>query len=835
MSAAASGYEKLGAFYLGRRYDPEAGVTAEPYLYDSKDLTTHAVCVGMTGSGKTGLCVSLLEEAALDGVPALILDPKGDLGNLLLTFPDLAPADFRPWVDEGEARRRGVDVATFARQTSGLWRKGLGDWGQDGDRIRRLRASADFSIYTPGSTAGMPLTALRSFSAPGAAVVADAEALSDRVEASASGLLALLGLDADPITSPEHILIANILERSWREGRGLDLAGLIRAVQSPPFDKLGVLDLESFLPSDRRFQLAMRINNVLASPSFATWLEGDPLDIGRLLFTESGKPRVSVLSIAHLSESERMFFVTLLLNELLAWVRTQPGTSSLRALLYMDEIFGFFPPTAAPPSKKPMLTLLKQARAYGLGVVLATQNPVDLDYKGLANTGTWFIGRLQTERDKMRVLEGLEGASAASGADFEASRMEQTLAGLGSRVFLAHNVHEDAPLLFHTRWAMSYLRGPLTRSQIETLMADKKALRQEADADHAGVPAAAPQAPASPTAGAAPGAAKGAAEAATETRVAERPVLPPGVEELFLPLVSARGDRHRLLWRPALLARSRLHFVRASAKADEWQERLLIGSLPDGGAEPTWDLLSRGEGTPEPTSGPTVDGGDFAPLPAAAQRAGSYKTWRRELVDHLYRGERLVLFKCAALKAVSRAGESEGEFRGRLALAARERRDLEVEKVRKRFSLRLATLADRVRRAEEKVHKEQGDVGRQKIDTVLSIGATLAGALFGRKLASVGNVTRTRSAIRGFGQAAKEKEQVGRAERELEAQRDKLEDMEALVQDQVAGIESSFDPEALDLESIEVPPRKSDIDVADFALVWTPWRVDAAGVAERLF
>jgi hypothetical protein len=426
-------YEKLGAFYLGRGYDLEnSRVRDEDLLYDGKDLTTHAVCVGMTGSGKTGLCVTLLEEAALDGIPAIAIDPKGDLGNLLLNFPQLRPADFLPWVDPAEAARDGRTPQEHARWTADLWRRGLAKWGQSGDRIARLREAADLQIYTPGGNAGIPLTVLRSLAAPPPQMAGDEDALRERTLSVVSGLLALAGVDADPIRSREHILLSVLIDRAWREGRDLDLASLIREIQSPPLEQLGVLDLESFFPSKDRFELAMTLNNLLASPAFSAWSQGEPLDVGRLLYTEEGKPRIAIVSIAHLSDAERMFLVTILLNEVVAWMRTQPGTGSLRALLYMDEVFGYFPPTANPPSKTPMLTLLKQARAYGLGVVLATQNPVDLDYKGLSNAGTWFLGRLQTERDKARVIEGLEGASAAAGAGFDRARIERILAGLGS-------------------------------------------------------------------------------------------------------------------------------------------------------------------------------------------------------------------------------------------------------------------------------------------------------------------------------------------------------------------------------------------------------------------
>ncbi|MGH7658645.1 MAG: ATP-binding protein, partial [Gemmatimonadales bacterium] len=382
--------EKLGSFYLGRHYDPVARSPLEtPVLYDARDLTTHAVCVGMTGSGKTGLGISLLEEAAIDRIPVLAIDPKGDLGNMLLTFPDLAPADFRPWIDEGEAARKGMTPEVYAESTATLWREGLSNWGQDGDRIRRFMDSADRVIYTPGSSSGVPLSVLSGFRAPGEAVRNDDEALQERIGASVSGLLGLLGIDADPLQSREHILLATILNHHWRAGTDLDIAKLIAAVQEPPVVRVGVMDLESFFPADDRSKLAMSLNNLLASPGFSAWMEGEPLDIQRLLWTEAGTPRVAIMSIAHLNDAERMFFVTLLLNEVIAWMRSQAGTTSLRALVYMDEIFGYFPPSAKPPSKTPMLTLLKQARAYGVGVALATQNPVDLDYKGLSNAGTW--------------------------------------------------------------------------------------------------------------------------------------------------------------------------------------------------------------------------------------------------------------------------------------------------------------------------------------------------------------------------------------------------------------------------------------------------------------
>lgn len=507
-------FEKLGVFYLGRQYDPAARALKDDLLlYESRDLVTHAVCAGMTGSGKTGLCLSILEEAAMDGIPALIIDPKGDLGNLLLTFPELKPEQFRPWINEDDARRKNLDPDEYARQQAELWRDGLAQWGESGERIANLRRNCDFSIYTPGSDAGLPVSILRSFEAPPREVIDDREMFRELVSATATALLGLLGIDADPIQSREHILLSNLFDNAWRNGANLDIAGLIHQVQNPPLTKIGVLDIEGFYPAKERFALAMAMNNLLASPGFEVWLQGEPLDIQSLLFTARGKPRMSIFSIAHLSDAERMFFVSLLLNQTLTWMRRQTGTTSLRALLYMDEIFGYFPPVGEPPSKRPLLTLLKQARAFGVGVVLATQNPVDLDYKGLSNAGTWFIGRLQTERDKNRVLDGLESV-AGSGGGFDRAEMDRMLSSLSNRVFLMNDVHRGGPVVFQTRWAMSYLRGPLTRAQIKLLM----------EGDKAAAPAGAPKTGAASVMGVTSGA---------------RPVLPPEIPQYFVPARSA--------------------------------------------------------------------------------------------------------------------------------------------------------------------------------------------------------------------------------------------------------------------------------------------------------
>ncbi len=807
-------FEKLGVFYLGREYDLQAGAPRQDLLlYDAKDLTTHAVCVGMTGSGKTGLCLALLEEAAIDGIPAIIVDPKGDLGNLLLSFPGLEAKDFAPWVDPAEAARKGKSPEEFAVATAAAWKKGLADWGQTPERIEKFKAAVDMAIYTPGASAGLPLAVLRSFHVPPNSTMNNSDALRETVNAAASGLLGLLGIDADPLTSREHILLANVFDRSWKDGQGLDMAGLIRAIQSPPLEKIGVMDLESFFPAKERFELAMKLNNVLASPGFAAWTEGEPLDVQRLLYTKEGKPRLSILSISHLSDPERMFFVTILLSEVIAWMRQQSGTSSLRALLYMDEVFGYFPPSANPPSKIPMLTLLKQARAFGLGVVLATQNPVDLDYKGLSNCGTWFLGRLQTERDKLRVLDGLEGASTSAGAKFDRETMEVILSGLGNRVFLMNNVHDDAPVVFQTRWAMSYLRGPLTREQIATLMAPRKEAR----------PSAAPQ----------PAPAGAAAATSAVAGAAQRPVLPPEIVEQFAPRRGLVPPGAKIIYRPAVLGMAKVHFAQAATGVDEWKALSLLAEVGQDVGPDLWtEATILQEATPELESQPEA-GASFAELPGELTRPKTFASLSTSLRDHLYRNQRLTLWKCAALKQASQPGESESDFRVRLSQRGREARDAAVEKLRQKYAPKIASLQERIRKAEARVEREKAQATQHTLSTVVSMGSSSLGAMFGRKLMSSTNLTRAASSMRSAGRAMQQRQDVAQANESVEAVQQQLADLDAQFQAETDKVQSGFDVDALALEEIAIRPKKSDITVSQVSLVWQPWTVKGDGMMER--
>ena len=788
-------FEKLGIFYLGRQFDHSTKkVLDDLVLYDSKDLVTHALCVGMTGSGKTGLGVAAIEEAALDGVPVLVIDPKGDLTNLLLTFPDLRAEDFLPWVNQDDARRAGRSPEEFAAEEAERWRRGLAEWGEDGARIARLRDAADFTIYTPGSTAGVPVSVLTSFARPS---VDDPELIRQRVQTTISSLLALAGIDAEPMKSREHILLSTILLAAWQAGESPDLAALIERVQKPPMTRIGVMDVESFFPATDRFAFAMSINALLASPGFEVWSQGAPLDVAAFLRALSGKPRVSIFSIAHLEDSQRMFFVALLLNAIAGWMRGQTGTSSLRAMLYMDEIFGFFPPVSSPPSKGPLLTLLKQGRAAGLGVVLATQNPVDLDYKGLSNIGTWWLGRLQTDRDKVRVLDGLE--SASDGGEFDRADVDRLLSGLTSRIFLMRNVHEDGLTLFQSRWALSYLRGPLGRDEIRQLTRDARAV--------AASPALSQEAASEPR-----------STGSDDRDAVDRPILPPPIQEFFSP--EAPGSVSRPL-QPVLYGAAQVRFVEPKLKVDTTTLVTLTTPVTDEPVPVDWQNATRVDLPPEMLEKEAPERVRFVPLPAPALKPKNYDVWSKQLEATLTATESLEVFRSRSTGEVSRPGESEREFRARIHQGSRETRDQAVEMLRRKYAPRQAALAEKLRRAQQAVEREEEQASGQKLQTAISFGATVVGALMGRKTMSAGTIGRATTAMRGVGRTMKESEDIARAKQNVAAVEEQQRQLEADLKAEMAVLDAANDAATEPLERVMVKPKKTNVTVKLVSLLWT--------------
>ena len=813
--------EKLGVFYLGREYDIEGrSITEQPVMYDARDLTTHAVCVGMTGSGKTGLCIGLLEEAALDRVPAIIIDPKGDITNMLLTFPELRPEQFEPWINADDARRKNMSVKDYAASTAETWRKGLESWGQGPERITALKESAEFRIFTPGSDAGIPVSILSSLDAPKLDWSREQELLRERIQGTVSALLGLVGIEADPLKSREHILLSSIMEHEWRNGKDLSLEGLIRAVQNPPMKTVGIFDVDTFFPQNDRFGLAMAFNNILAAPGFASWLQGESMDVESMLHAPDGSPRHSIFYIAHLSDAERMFFVTLLLEQIVTWMRRQSGTTSLRALLYFDEIFGFFPPVAEPPSKRPLLTILKQARAFGLGAMLTTQNPVDIDYKGLTNAGTWFIGRLQTDRDKQRVLDGLETVASDSGTTLKRSDFDSLISGLSSRVFLLHNVHEPEPLVFNTRWVMSYLRGPLTRPQVRTLMEGQgKEIDTPSDRGET-----VPVVTESVHMG------KDSPKDVNGDYTDTPPVMPPGIEAIYFPveLSRSRATKHletedvEIRYEPVLAGFGRVRFYNSTRKIDHVRTIGLM--LPQGTFEGfiRWneaaesdiaqDILRRNP--EESISFPRT-------LPQGCDRE-LLKDAEKAFGEHLYREMRLDIFHCPALRLYGMAEETERDFKSRAFQIAREKRDEEVDKLRDRMERAVDRIEDKITREQRELDEDLASYEARKREEIISAGETIVGLLgiFGSKRST------------GLSKAARKRRMTSTAlsdvresEEEIERLEEELEELKEEMEEKIRDISVRWESVVDEVETYAIKPRRTDVQIHLVTLAWAPYWV----------
>jgi len=818
--------ERLGSFYLGKEFDLKSGQLRDvPVFYDSRDLTTHAVCVGMTGSGKTGLCIDLLEEAALDHVPMLIVDPKGDITNLLLTFPNLLPQDFLPWIDPNDARRKDMTLEAYAIHQAETWAKGLAHWDQGPERIRLLKNSADFVIYTPGSDAGIPVNILSSFEAPNLHWDEEQEALRERINGTVSAILGLIGLQADPLQSREHILLTTLFEHFWRKGEFLDLPRLIHAIQKPPVLQLGVFDVDTFFPAKSRFELAMALNNILAAPSFETWIKGVPLNIDHMLYGGDAKPNVSIFYIAHLSDAERMFFVTLLLEQLITWMRSQGGTTSLRALFYMDEVFGYFPPIGNPASKIPMLTLLKQARAFGLGLMLTTQNPGDLDYKGLNNAGTWFVGRLQAERDKQRLLDGLEGFSNEAAVHLSRRELDRIISGLGNRVFLLHNVHQKQPVLFQTRWAMSYLCGPMTRNQVRDLV--KLQIREGTG----------PQQPETP-------------EPSFETKSAvphtlTGSILPPDVPQLYLPVMRGlelaleereTGQEEELEVKDSLLrydafllGMGTVHFIDDKRTVREREDIALWVPPPQGASAVDWAQARDLNMDPRVLDSQPVGGALFGEVPGSINSSRKLTAMRKGLSEYLYRNKAYTLFYNPALKVYSEPGEDKRTFKIRLQQRLHEERDKLMDKLQDKYESKLATLHEKMGKERNRLSKDQSTYNTRKQQEWLSAGEALLRMFGGRK-----RIAPTLSS------ASQKRQMTERAKKSLEQSQRTVEQLSREIEDVRSELNeisrktmAQWDQTQQEIEEVGVRPRRTDVQVREVAVAWTPaWQVvftDPAG------
>jgi hypothetical protein len=829
MTITPDQYEKLGSFYLGRTYDVDAKkANEELLLYDSKDLVTHGVVLGMTGSGKTGLCLSLIEEAAMDGIPIIAIDPKGDIGNILFTFPKLTGEVLKPWVNEDDARRKEMSVEDYAQAQADLWKKGLGEWGQTEERIAALREKTDFTIYTPGSNAGIPVSILSSLETPPIEMMEDREMLADRIESTVSSLLALCNIDADPVQSVEHILISNIIGHCWGKGKNITIENLVRLIQQPPMNKIGVESVDNFFPEKKRGELAMKLNNLIASPGFQVWMEGEPLDIQRMFYTAEGKPRVSIFNIAHLSDTERMFFVSLLMNQLLGWMRAQSGTTSLRALFYMDEIYGYLPPTAMPPSKKPMMILLKQARAFGLGMLLATQNPVDLDYKALSNIGTWWIGRLQTERDKMRLLDGLEGAVSSQGGEFKRADIERILASLGNRVFLMNNVHEDHPEVMQVRWTMSYLRGPVSRSEVKKLMDPVRAQHTNGkviDAETGRASAGKED----EDDGFAPPSAKTSRSSNGDSTIrnTHKPKLPDDVSEYFYPAKAGIDDAD-LAYLPALIRSAVVNFDDPKRKITGRSSITLVNEIDPETQKVNWekfidlpkdlDLAKLGR-TPEGEEDTT----EYGELPGAAMKAKTFTTIAKDYIDWVYANHSVDVSYSELLEAYSNIGETAEAFKTRVAQTAREQRDVAVEELRVKTTKVVKAMEDKLAKAFANADAQKAQASSAKLQTMLSIGGSILGALLGRKSGISGAAALMKgTTVTAATRAWKEGKEAGSAEEEVARLTAEHAALVKETEEQMQKIRDQYDTSALKLELTKLTPVKKNIQGTATGILWMP-------------
>lgn len=801
-------------YFLGKVYDPKKkGPTDEPVLLDPANLTTHAVVTGMTGSGKTGLCVGLLEEAALHGTPAIIVDPKGDLTNLLLHFPSQLPSDFEPWIDPEMAKREGKSVAQMAEETAARWKKGLSDWGMGREQLQALTDAADFTIYSPGSTSGVPVNILSSFEAPAISWEENAEVLRERISVTVTALLGLIGLnEIDPLRSKEHILLSNLIESAWINGTSLSLTDLILQVQNPPMDRLGAFPMDSFFPEKERFTLALLLNNFLASPSFQVWQQGQPLDIGSLLFTKNGKPRHSIFYLAHLSENERMFFVTLLFAAVESWMRGQRGTGNLRAIVYFDEIMGYLPPVANPPSKTVMLRMLKQARAFGVGLLLATQNPVDVDYKALSNAGTWMIGRLQTDQDKQRLLDGLSSA----GGTTDLKEIDKLISGLEKRVFMLHSVYKSKPVLFNTRWALNYLAGPMTRDQLPAANALVKGRSMEE------VPAGTQEK------------AKVSGVRESTDLTSSRPAIPGSIPEYFLPnnlgvseSAAAAGIQggvtsEGIVYRPGVLAQAEVRYLSRQYDIEKAVKTTAILEDPGSGLI-RWENLLSGEVDKQKLENQPLPKTQYHPVPAWLADGKKTVEIEKDFLEWLYRSGTLKLKANTRLKVYASPDMTAAEFHQKCRDAVDDSIKAEIEKAAKTYDSKIAAMQRKIESQELDVKSKENSVNQRRLETLATGGAAVLGMLTGRKRSISSTITKTRM-------ASEAKDRLAAEQQTLKQYQDQLLDLQKAREEVVKEVNDKYAAAVDDITEISIRPNKSDIFTDIFAVVWLPYFiVDQAG------
>jgi hypothetical protein len=708
------------------------------------------------------------------------------------------------------------------------WRNGLKEWGIGPDRILALKNAAEFVVYTPGSDI-KPVSVLSSLAAPDVSWDGNREILREKITSTVTALLGLVGFDdVDPVRSREHILLSNIFESAWSEGKNVDLTELILQTQTPPFDKLGAFPVDTFFPPKERMDLAMVLNNILASPAFETWRMGLSLDIQSLLYTEDGRPRHNIFYLAHLSDRERMFFVTLLLASVEAWMRMQKGTSGLRALLYMDEIYGYIPPTSNPPSKPLFMRMVKQARAFGLGLLLATQNPVDVDYKALSNAGTWFIGKLQTDQDKQRLLDGLTGAVSGVSRDL----FDDLISSLGKRVFILHNVHAKAPTLFQTRWTMNFLAGPLTRVQIPQLNEISSPISVNAET---AATLNTPMVNAPKTNSFV--ATKSELTGGTQTK----PPLPAGIREYYLPqnysLPEAFSSAQRpmpndamiqgVVYKPSLLAAAQVRILDRKYGVDTEITRAALVISPDKRGIIRWDDFAY--------NGPSLDKVETMPAPSA--RFGAIDSplndsklmtsLQKDFIDWVIRNSSVTARANTTLKVFAGPDVSQADFMKACADTAREARDAEIAKKTATIDRQIKTLQDKMAREERELREDEADLQHRKMEEMGTHAENVLGLFTGsrstRKLSS--SLSKRRMTENAKAEVEESVDAISQFKKQLAELGRQREEMIAEINDRWGRVVN-------EISEVTINPKKTDVFVNLFGVAWLPYYIVQAGLDE---
>lgn len=795
--------------FLGRLVNPDGSVTDEKLLYKPEDLNTHCVITGMTGSGKTGLGIVLLEELALKNIPAIIIDPKGDLVNLCLHFPELNGEDFEPWLDPEAPMRLGKETAVLAEETAETWRNGLDSWGYDGRDIEALN-QVEYTVFTPGSTIGNPINILSSYDPPQGNWSAGDENIREMISTAVTALLDLVGYtNIDPIQSREHILLANIIEHYWNLNRPVSIEELIFAVDNPPFEKLGALPIDRMYSQKERFQLALALNNFLASPSFQNWKKGPALDIGTLLYNEDGRARFNIFYIQHLSEHERMFFVTMLYSQVEAWMRTQPGTGNLRLGVYFDEIAGYLSPFKRTASQAVILRLLKQARAFGVSLILSSQNPIDFDYKALSNAGTWFVGHLQTEQDKNRLIEGL----TTTAGQIDRAQANRLISSLGKRRFLYMNVHEPGLKVFTTRWALNYLAGPVTRSRLPLLAElglsrDVLAAVDSGNHDMNG---------------------EESIEMANEQKVdGTKPEIAATIGEYYLRTAKSPADVDSdgalLTYLPAWFAQAEYRITQRKYDLDLKDfKAAMIEEEEIRGSSIRWsDYMVDPIEDDRLSKRPESENVYYGAVPSWMLSSSSIRSRESDFIESIYRDGKTVVYANESLSVYGDANMSEKEFIDLCKSKVDDAAKAEKDKLTKAYQTIVDRLETKIRKAAADVEAKEDKVKSKNVEKIGAIGEFALSLLQGRRRS-------VSTSINKFGQSTTASNALEKALIVLEELTGELERETKKYKSAVQEVEDKWSALAEKYSTVSLSPLKKDIFIDYFGILWLPYYTDSAG------